>query len=63
MPETQNLAQRLRVPVSKIEYFFAFDDADDLIPLRGGRGHYIFYSPKDYTVVKNRQRSAGERPI
>jgi hypothetical protein len=63
MPETQNLAQRLRVPVSKIEYFFAFEDAGDLIPLRGGRGRYILYSPTDYTVVKARQQSAGERPI
>jgi hypothetical protein len=46
-PVTKNLALRLRISRSKIEYVFAFRDAGDLQPLRGQRGDYIFYSTAD----------------
>ena len=59
--ETPNLAKKLRVPKSKIEYFFAFEDIGDLASIEGGRGEHIFYSPDDYQVVKNRQGPHGER--
>ena len=58
--ETPNLAQRLRIPLIKTGFFFAFSDADDLAPLRGGRGKYVFYSPDDYRVVANRQQASGD---
>lgn len=55
----KNLAQRLRIPRSKIAFFFEFTDAGDLTPLPGGRGQYIFYSPKDYNVDQPRQLNHG----
>ena len=58
--ETKNLAQRLRIPKSKIQYFFEFDAIGDLKALPGGRGQYIFYSPTDYEVEKSRQIDHGE---
>jgi hypothetical protein len=60
-PVTKNLALRIRVPNNKITHLFSFLDVGDLTPLRGGRGEYVFYSPKDYLVVKERQVLAGER--
>jgi len=60
-PHTPNLANRLRVPREKISHVFSFIDAYDLIPLRGGRGEYVFYSPVDYVVLKARQILAGKR--
>ena len=61
-PDSPNL-ERLRIPREKREYLFAFEDADDLTPLRGGRGSYIFYSRGDYLVIRDRQRNdkTGER--
>lgn len=59
--DTPNLAQRLRIPRSKVEYVFEFVDEGDLTPLPGGRGQYIFYSPTDYLVDKPRQRYSGPR--
>jgi len=56
---TANLAQRLRIPKSKIQYDFEFTDIGDLTPLPGGRGQYIFYSPFDYDVDKPRQGYSG----
>lgn len=59
--DTPNLAQRLRIPRSKVEYFFEFRDVGDLRPLPGGRGQYIFYSPTDYLVDQSRQIDSGTR--
>lgn len=56
---TKNLAQKLRLPRSKVTYFFEFTDAGDLTPLAGGRGQYIFYSPADYEVDPSRQVDHG----
>jgi hypothetical protein len=60
-PQTNNLAQRIRVPNEKLTHMFCFVDAGDLLPLAGGRGAYIFYSAQDYVVVRKRQIFAGER--
>src|SRR5579884_3688793 len=60
---TPNLAARLRIPKSKLQYVFEFTDAGDLRPLPGGRGQFIFYSPADYNVVKSRQLYAGVTSI
>jgi hypothetical protein len=60
-PGTKNLALRIRVPNNKITHLFSFLDAGDLTPIRGGRGEYVFYSPKDYLVVEERQTFVGER--
>jgi hypothetical protein len=56
---TLNLAVRIRIPKSKLQYVFEFTDAGDLTPLPGGRGRFIFYSSVDYIVVKSRQTFAG----
>ena len=56
---TKNLAQKLRIPKSKTQYVFEFTDLKDLIPLPGGRGHYIFFSPSDYDVEKPRHLYDG----
>lgn len=58
-PGTPHLAQRPRIPRRKTEYVFSFVDANDLKPLRGGRGEYIFYSPHDYEVEDDRQVYCG----
>jgi hypothetical protein len=55
----KNLAKRLRIPKAKLEYVFCFTNGDDLKPLAGGRGAYIFYSPDDYSVEKERQIDHG----
>lgn len=54
-PGTPNLANKLRIPRTKLAFVLSFRDQADLIPLRGGRGAYIFYSPTDYTVSRERQ--------
>ena len=59
-PETPNLAKRLRIPRTKVEWYFEFVDIGDLKPLSGGRGVYIFYSPHDYRVACARQLNHGE---
>jgi hypothetical protein len=56
---TRNLAQRLRIPKSKLQYVFEFTDAGDLTPLPGGRGQFIFYSPNVYEVEPSRQGYEG----
>lgn len=58
---TPLLAQRLRIPRSKIEYVFEFDDAGDLEAIDGGRGAFIFFSRTDYLVPEPRQTYAGPR--
>ena len=59
-PGTPNLAKRLRIPKSKLEYVFIFADAGDLKPLEGGRGAFIFYSEEDYFVEEDRQVYHGK---
>jgi hypothetical protein len=58
-PQTLNLAVRLRIPRSKLEFMFEFSDVGDLTPLRGARGSYILYAPTDYWVEQNRQEYRG----
>jgi hypothetical protein len=49
VPGTKNLAKRLFVRgcADKIDFVFSFSDGDDLTPLAGGRGAFIFYSVDD----------------
>jgi hypothetical protein len=56
---TPLLAQRLRIPRTKIEYVFEFNDAGDLEAIDGGRGAFIFFSRTDYLVDEARQLYAG----
>jgi hypothetical protein len=42
-------------------YVFSFIDDGDLIPLRGDRGEFIYYSKSDYIVIEARQKFHGER--
>jgi hypothetical protein len=60
-PGTPCLAKRLfiRGPVDKIAFVFCFDGGEDLTPLDGGRGAFIFYSTDDYPVEKPRQGPHG----
>lgn len=58
-PGTRHLASRLGIPKEKTGYVLSFVDIDDLLPLRGGRGDYVFYSPIDYDVAHERQLYAG----
>ena len=60
-PGERRLAQRLRIPREKVAYYFSFVGDDGLLPLRGGRGQYIFYSPEDYRVPPRRQTGHGPR--
>ena len=60
LPETRNLAQRLRIPSEKLIFFFSFEDSGDLKRLDGGRGEHVLYSPHDYIVAIIRQRESGE---
>jgi hypothetical protein len=59
-PTERRLAHKLRIPVSKLQYRFAFQGDNGLLPLPGGRGGYIFYSPVDYPVDRERQSEHGE---
>jgi hypothetical protein len=56
---TALLAQKLRVPRSKLGFVFVFLDSGDLQPLPGGRGQHIFYSSVDYPVAEPRQVRHG----
>lgn len=60
-PGTKNLAKRLfvRGGADKVHFVFSFRGADDLTPLEGGRGEFIFYSRDDYLVEKSRQGPHG----
>jgi len=58
-PGTKKLAKRLGVPRTKIAYYFSFDGGGELLPLPGGRGAYVFYSPSDYSVPRARQGPHG----
>jgi hypothetical protein len=56
---TPKLAKRLRIPRTKVTYVFIFVDIGDLTPLPGDRGHYIFFSPREYDVDQVRQQYRG----
>jgi len=62
-PGARKLALRLRIPRAKLAFVFCFRDNEDLIPLRGGRGRFVFYSPTDYAVEEDRQIASGSREI
>lgn len=47
------------IPDRKREFVFAFEDLGDLIPLRGGRGRFVVYSPAEYIVGRSRQVDHG----
>jgi hypothetical protein len=51
--------KRTRVPVHKRTHVFSFADIGDLIPKRGPFGQWVFYSPTDYYVARNRQVYEG----
>ena len=60
-PATRNLGKRLfgRGCADKMAFVFSFAGGDELKPLEGGRGKFIFYSEDDYVVVKERQGLHG----
>ena len=58
-PSATNLAKKLRIPRRKIEFVFCFQSQNDLLPLPGGRGDFVWYSPNDYEVVSERQNEYG----
>jgi hypothetical protein len=58
-PSTPKLARRLGIPAAKVAWVFEFEDAGDLLPLRGPRGRFILYSPIDHPVAPERQRYDG----
>lgn len=58
---TPLLAQRLRIPRTKTEYVFEFEDVGDLEAIEGGRGAFIFFSRVDYSVDEPRQEYSGPR--
>src|SRR5438034_5151452 len=60
-PGTKNLAKRLfvRGSADKVTFTFSFSGGEDLKPLEGGRGAFIFYSETDYPVEKERQGPHG----
>jgi len=50
---------KLGIPAQKRTHVFCFTAADDLKPIRGGRGRYILFSATDYHVPKARQVFSG----
>lgn len=59
-PCTVNLANRLRIPARKTEFYFEFIASEsDFERIRGGRGGHVLYSPEDYVVERLRQVSHG----
>jgi hypothetical protein len=60
-PGTPNLAKRLfiRGGAEKTEFVFSFAGGEDLKPIEGGRGQFIFYSETDYSVSKDQQGPHG----
>lgn len=57
----RTLFKRIRVPRAKQEYVFWFVGTERLRRLNDGRGRdrWIYFSPMDYDVSKDRQRRAG----
>jgi hypothetical protein len=56
-PGSHNLAKRLfvRGAAEKVAFVFCFSGGEDLQPLPGGRGTFIFFSEGDYAVDEQRQ--------
>jgi hypothetical protein len=53
-------SKKTRIPVLKQAYVFAFVGREDFEERDAGKRPYILISPKDYVVIKSRQRYAGE---
>ncbi len=58
-PGTIGLARRLRISRSKVAYVFVFKDHGGLAMLRGMRGAFVLYSPRDYIVEPCHQLDSG----
>lgn len=60
-PGTKNIAKRLfvRGGAEKTRFVFSFRGTGGLLPLEGGRGEFILYSPEDYLVDRPRQGPHG----
>ena len=60
-PGTPCLGKRLfiRGSAEKVAFVFCFNGGEDLTPLDGGRGAFIFYSTDDYPIEKPRQGPHG----
>lgn len=60
-PDTPCLAKRLfiRGSADKVAFVFCFGGGEELKPLDGGRGAFIFYSTDDYPVDQERQGPHG----
>ena len=63
---TVDLAIKLRIPKSKIQYFFCFSgrervEENGLERIEGGRGDHVFFSRSDYEVPPERQIRRGSR--
>lgn len=58
-PTAKKLAKQLFIPKRKLKYLFTFVDLGDLTPIKGRRGAYIFYHPRDYHVERDRETYHG----
>jgi hypothetical protein len=60
-PSTPRLCSKLLIPRVKVECVFEFTGGEALLPIEGGRGQHIVYSPVDYVVPRasGRQSYAG----
>ena len=54
-PGTRRFSARTRIPRDKQEYVFAFRGDEGLMPVEGGKGAYLFWTPDDYVVIEARQ--------
>ena len=51
-PSSSRLCSKLLIPRVKVECVFEFTGGEDLLPVEGGRGQHIVYSPVDYVVAR-----------
>jgi len=60
-PNTPRLCSKLLIPREKVEFVFEFTGGEELLPIEGGRGQHIVYSPVDYIVARadGRQSYSG----
>jgi hypothetical protein len=61
-PSMPRLCSKLLIPREKVEYVFEFAAGEELLPVEGGRGQHVVYSPADYVVPRagGRQIYAGQ---
>jgi hypothetical protein len=61
-PSTPRLCTKLLIPRAKVECVFEFTGGEDLLPVEGGRGQHVLYSPNDYVVPRagGRQLYSGQ---